>query len=122
MSVSRYASKKILQALFNKKSFSISSTYMALHTGDPGDSGANEVVGNKYARQQVGFHEADVTAINEGVREFPDMPECVITHIGIWDASKGGNFIWGGPFLRGKSINDGDTYRVPSGSLTAVIG
>lgn len=82
------------------------ATWISLHTGDPGTTGANEVNGGNYARVQVnaqgGASPAWGTAsnrqmTNSGAVTFPQGGgDAQVTHFGIWDAQNGGNFIRGG--------------------------
>ena len=70
--------------------------YVSLHTGEPGEDGSAEVLGEGYARQRVAFGRArDRVSLNDGQTEFPDMPDVSVTHIGLWDAAHGGAFLWG---------------------------
>jgi hypothetical protein len=82
-------------------SFSVSTVYASLHTGNPGITGANEATGGSYARQAVtlgapsGGSESTSVALN-----FTGMPAVGapgITHIAVWDAVSAGNFLWAGP-------------------------
>ena len=109
MSISTYAQKAVLQYLFGKPG------YMSLHTFDPGKDGGNEVG----KRQLTNFTISTNKVTNKDIVEFPDMPKSTITHVGIWDAN--GNFIWGGSFVKPKSLDEGDTYRVPNDTLTVVL-
>lgn len=100
MSISNYAENKLLDHILGKTSFTMPSVYVSLHTGDPGETGANEVAGGSYARQAVagaGWNAAasgladNVNAIN-----FTNMPACTVVGVGLWDASTSGNFLMGG--------------------------
>jgi hypothetical protein len=62
MSISNYAELKILDAVFRHTStgggLPTANPYISLHTADPGETGASEVAGGSYARQQAAFDAA----------------------------------------------------------------
>lgn len=82
------------------------ATYISLHTGDPGTTGASEVAGGSYARVQVNANGGASPAwgsatsgelTNSGAVTFPQGGgDAAVTHFGIWDAATNGNFIRGG--------------------------
>src|SRR6056297_922 len=88
--------------------------YVALFTSAPSDSGGGtEVSGGGYSRQSVTFDAAsspggttsnssEVTFLASGA-DFG-----TVTHIGIFDASTGGNLLWHGAMTASKTIADGD--------------
>ena len=58
MSISNYLENKLLDAVFNATAFNVTGDpYISLHTADPGETGASEVTGGSYARQQAAFGE-----------------------------------------------------------------
>ena len=90
---------------------------VSLHTGDPGQSGANEVHGGTYKRQQVSLRLAGDLLENVGAAPFEGMPVCRITHVAVWDA-EGHNLGWG-PLNEARMIaNDGDTYNLRAGDIS----
>ena len=100
------------------------SAFVSLHTGDPGDTGANEVTGGAYARQgpivftNVGSN--PTVASNSALLSFPVATAAwgVITHFGQWDAVTVGNFRGGAALTTSAPVNNGDTARFLPGSLT----
>ena len=99
--------------------------YLSLHTGDPGETGANEVLatGTGYARVAVSVVDAswDAPAVaaggrrrsaNAAPRTFPNPIANwgTITHVGFWDLGTvgTGNFIWGDPLGITRAVNAGD--------------
>lgn len=92
--------------------------YVSLHTGDPGDTGANEVEGEGYERIPVTFAEPEnkLSSNLEDI-EFVNMPTCTITHIGLWDAKTGGEFWWAGSLGAAKDLQSGDIVRIRIGDL-----
>jgi len=73
--------------------------FISLHLADPGLGGDNEVAAQSYIRQNAS---AAFGVASEGEKKssadvlFENMPESAVTHIGVWDAEEGGNFLWGG--------------------------
>lgn len=101
-----------------------SARWIALHTADPGETGASgELSGNGYSRVASAFGAAvsggasntGLVAFNASGGDFG-----VITHCSIWDASTGGNCLWQGPCTN-KTIADGDSYQFPIGALTVSL-
>lgn len=73
------------------------ATWIALHTGDPGTTGANEVVGAPYARKQVVWGAASGGS-RVGSQVAIDVPAGgPYTHWSAWSASSAGTFYTGGP-------------------------
>lgn len=69
------------------------SMYVSLHTGDPGNTGANEVAGGSYIRQLETFGVAASGALsNVTAITFEDMPSCKVTYVGFWSADTAGTF------------------------------
>src|SRR4051812_10051571 len=73
-----------------------SPLYASIHTADPGDNGANEVVGGSpaYARKAV-----TLAAASGGVRSVTNQPvfdipiNTTINYVGYWTAAVGGSFV-----------------------------
>lgn len=97
--------------------------YIALFTSDPTDTGSagTEVsTGTGYARTAVTFTVTDDTASNSAAVEFPAASGGnwgTVSHIGVMDASSGGNMIVHSALSVAKAINDGDVFRIPTGDL-----
>ena len=101
--------------------------YVALYTAAPSDSGGGtEVSGNGYAREAVTFAAATSpggTTSNTGAVTFTASGGNwgSITHIGIHDASTGGNLLWHGAMTASKTVNDGDTLEFSIGNIDLTI-
>ena len=97
--------------------------YIALFTSDPTDTGSagTEVsTGTGYARTAVTFSVTGDTASNSAAVEFPAASGGswgTVSHIGVMDASTGGNMIVHSALDTAKAINDGDVFRIPTGDL-----
>ncbi len=110
MGTSTYLGNAIVNAIVNATSFSLAGNpYVSLHTGDPGITGANEVSGGSYARQQTGFNAAASKAgANTASITFSSMPTATVTYVGLWDASTSGNFLGGGELSESVSVSVGN--------------
>ena len=99
------------------------SWYIALFTSDPTDTGSagTEVsTDTGYARTAVTFTVSGDTASNSAAVEFSAASGGnwgTISHIGVMDASTGGNMIVHSALTTAKAINDGDVFRIPTGDL-----
>jgi len=99
------------------------SVYVSLHTADPGTTGASEVNSGThtwYARVAVtratGSWAAPSTngsarrTSNSGTVTFAAPTTSVsVTHMGIWDATTTGNFLWGGALGTTRNLANGDS-------------
>lgn len=70
-------------------------TYISAHTGDPSTTGANEVTGGSYARQQTTWGSASDGDRTGSQVTVPIPAGTTVTHWGIWSAVSGGSFIGG---------------------------
>jgi hypothetical protein len=100
------------------------TTYVSLHTADPGATGASEVAGGAYARQgPAAFSNAGsnpTVASNSAILTYAAATAAwgTITHFGLWDALASGNFRGSGALNTPKAVNAGDTARFAAGALT----
>lgn len=99
--------------------------YVGLFTSDPTETGAagTEVTGGSYARTGVSFTVAGDTATNSAAVEFAAATAGwgTITHIGIMDASSGGNMIVHAALSVSRAILDGDVFRIDTGNLDITL-
>lgn len=124
MSIADWLELKLLDKVFNNTDFTVTTPYVSLHDGDPGEDGSNEITAgdNSYARQAASFGAAASGAVStDAALEWTDMPAVTVSHVGVWDAATDGNFLWGGALAASKATNAGDTFSIASGSLTATL-
>ena len=98
--------------------------YVALFTSNPDeDASGTEVSGGAYARQSVAFTVSGNTASNLAAIEFPTATASygTVTHIGVFDASSGGNLIAYAALTTSKAIDTGDVMRIPSSDLDVTM-
>lgn len=97
----------------------IAAAYASLHTGAPGDSGANEVTGGSpaYARKAITFGAASggsMAATNQPVFDVPGST--TVTHVGFWSAVSGGTFL-GSADVTDEAFASQGTYTLTSATL-----
>ena len=128
--LSDFAETKILEFMLdaNPNTWTSPATvYVSLHTADVQDDGSGtEVSGNAYARVGVtgGFGVTGDTADNDAAITFPTASGGAwgtVTHVGIWDASSGGNLLVHGVLSASKVVGDGDTFEFAIGNLDVVL-
>ena len=102
--------------------------FVGLFTAAPSDTGGGtEVSGSGYAREATGTITVSgtaTTATNAAAIEFDPASGGnwgTITHAAIFDASTGGNMIAWAELTTSRTINDGDVFRIPAGSLTVTL-
>jgi hypothetical protein len=126
--LSDYAEKLLLDYAMTAGSVTRPTAwYVALYTGAPSDSGGGtEVSGSGYARQAVTFAAATSgagTTSNTNAQTFTASGGAfgTVTHIGILDASSGGNLLWHGAMTASKTIADGDTLEFSIGNIDLTL-
>lgn len=100
--------------------------YLALFTTNPAEDGSGTEVsgtGTAYARQSVSFTVSGNTASNSAAVEFPTATATygTVTHVGVYDASSGGNLIAYAALTTSKAIDTGDVLRIPLGELDITL-
>ena len=122
--LSDYAEKLLLDFLMTSGTATRPTAwYVALYTAAPSDSGGGtEVSTGGYARQSVSFDAASSpggTTSNSGEVSFTasGADYGTVTHMGIFDASSGGNLLWHGALTASKTVADGDTLTFAVGNI-----
>lgn len=100
--------------------------YLALFTSNPAEDASGTEVstsGTAYARQSATFTVSGNTASNSGAIEFPTATANygTVSHVGVYDASSGGNLIAYAELSTSKVIETGDVFRVPDGDLDVTL-
>lgn len=126
--LSDYAEKLVLDWLMTTGTATRPTAwYVALYTAAPSDSGGGtEVTGSGYARKSVTFNAASTpggTTSNSNIVSWTAAGGNygTVTHVGIFDASTGGNLLWQGGLSTSKTVNDGDTIQFSAGNLTLTL-
>ena len=98
--------------------------HIALYTAAPSDTGGGtEVSGGGYGRKAVTFVVSGNTASNNAAIEW-DVATAnygTVSHVGVFDASSGGNLIAYAALTTSKTISTGDVFRLPSGDLDITL-
>ena len=98
--------------------------FVALYTAGPNDTGGGtEVSGGGYVRKAATFTVSGDTASNSGAIEYPTATANygTVSHVGIFDASSGGNLIAYAALTVSKTISTGDVLRIPAGDLDVTL-
>ena len=124
--ISSYLSNKLLGHTFGEAAYAEPTCYLGLFTtapAMPAGTGGVEVSGGAYARQplagSMGAPASEAIASNAAVT-FPSATASwgTVTSVGIFDASTSGNLLWSSPLGSSASVNSGDSFTIPAGSLT----
>lgn len=119
MANSSYLRKLILRQVFIGAN-GVPEKYISLHSGDPGEDGANELAGA--ARQQIVLEAIDNEEVgNRDVLQFDKLPAGTVSHFGIWDARDGGHFWTGGKLALGLIVSEGQSVRWAPGDIAIGI-
>lgn len=108
----------------------LSDVYLSHHTADPGASGVNNDVSTALAGGRTplatsnlsspapsangGFQVSNTTTVTAAASATSTQ---TVTHVGIWDAPSGGNFISYGLLSPAAPIVTGDLYRFATGQI-----
>ena len=139
--MSDYLENQIIDHLFRAATFSKpAALYYALFTAAPSDAGGGtEVSGNNYSRAQLNPSNTNYNATQGGTTgassgtggqtsnaaaiTFPTPSGTwgAVTHIGVFDASSGGNLLMWAPLTTAKTINSGDAVSFTAGQFTFTL-
>jgi len=119
--LSAYLANKFLDAVGNGTAYSAANVYIKLHTGDPGANGTANAA-TETTRKEVTFASASAGAIaSDAAVTWTNIAGSEdATFFTAWDNLSGGNFLFSGS-ITGNAYIAGDTYTIPSGSLTASL-
>jgi len=98
------------------------AVWVKLHTGDPGSAGTSNAAGET-TRKQASFAAASggANASNADVAWTNVSTNETITDVSYWTASTAGTFIGSCQLTASKQLFAGDTFTIPSGSLTMAL-
>jgi hypothetical protein len=125
MSFTNFLETEVLDHVFGGNAYTAPVTlYTGLYTAAPSDTGGGtELSGNGYARQATAFTVTGNTASNTDAEEWATATGSwgTITHVGVFDASTGGNLMAYGTLTASKTIATGDVFRIPAGDLDITL-
>ena len=119
--LSSYLANKFLDAVGNATAYSAANVYVKLHTGDPGANGTANAA-TETTRKEVTFAAASSGAIaSDAAVTWTNIAGSEdASYFTAWDNASAGNFLFSGT-ITGNAYTAGDTYTIPSGSLTASL-
>jgi hypothetical protein len=127
MSLSNTFETHTLQYLFTTTSVTRPTAwYIALFTSNPAEDASGTEVstsGTAYARQSATFTVSGNEATNSAAIEFPTATASygTVSHVGVFDASTGGNLIAYAALTTSKAIDTGDVLRINSAELDVTL-
>lgn len=118
---SSYLANAFLDSLGNDTSFAVETVYVKLHVGDPGANGTGNPA-TETTRKAASFDTASAGALasNADITWTNIAGSQDATFFTAWDSATNGNFLFSGS-INGNAYTAGDTYVIPSGSLTVSL-
>ena len=97
------------------------TTYVKLHTGDPGAAGTSNASAETTRKAITWSAAASGSKSMSGTLSWTSWAAGTetISHISIWDNSTAGNVLWSGQLSSNKTVNNGDTLNITA--LTAAL-
>jgi hypothetical protein len=119
--LTNYAEERLLRHLLGDSAFTIPAAhYLALHTADPGETGATaEVSGGSYARKLIAFdwNSGGSRVENNAAVTFTSMPAGTVSHFSIWDALTSGNCLVKGALASPQTLSAGQSITAATGEI-----
>ena len=119
--LSAYLANALLDSVGNATSFSVANVYVKLHVGDPGANGTANAA-TETTRKACSFAAASGGSISsDAAISWTNIAGSQnATYFTAWDNATTGNFLFSGT-MTGNAYTAGDTFTIPSGSLTASL-
>lgn len=125
MSISNYVETKVMDAIFNNASpaaLQLANRYVKLHTGDPGEDGTANAATETTRKSVTSAASSDGVFTSTNDLQWTTVAANeTYSHVSLWDNSTAGNCLWSGALTTPKTVNAGDTFTIPSGSLTVTL-
>lgn len=129
--LSDYMELKVLDSIFGNIAFpSNANLFFALFTAAPSDSGGGtEVTGGSYARKSMANNATNFPAAAAGAKSngtvitFAQATASwgTVTHLGVFDASSGGNLLAWCSLTTSKLVDINDTFEIAVGDLDVTL-
>jgi len=118
VSISNYAELKLLDTLGNT-SFAVTTCYVKLHLGDPGEDGTSQAA-TETTRKAVSWSSAaSGSKASSATLTWTNVAATkTYTHWSMWDNSTAGNCLWTGALSASASVTAGDTFEITSLTLS----
>lgn len=119
--LSTYLANAFLDSVGNATAFSVSTAYVKLHVADPGANGTANAA-TETTRKSVSFSAASSGSLaSDAAITWTNIAGSQdATFFTAWDSLTTGNFLFSGT-ITGNPYTAGDTYTIPSGSLTVSL-
>lgn len=120
----------ILDHIFDVAAYTATSIWVSLHSGDPGETGANELTSaGSYARARASHKWASAGSgaiSNNAAITFPTASADwngggTLSYFGIFTTVSGSTFLASGTLRTAKAITNGDTASFASSGLTVTL-
>ena len=123
---SNFLENALINAVLRNTTYTSPATvYVGLFTNDPTDADSGtEVTGGSYARTSVTFGApSNGVSTNSADVTFPTATAGwgEVTHVGLYDASTGGNLLFHTGLDTAKTIDSGDIFKITSGNLSVTL-
>ena len=123
---SNFLENALINATLRATTYTSPATvYVSLYTSDPTDADSGtEVSGGSYARTSVTFGApSNGVSTNSADVTFPTATAGwgEVTHVGLYDASTGGNLLFHTGLDTAKTIDSGDIFNITSGNLSVTL-
>lgn len=108
-----------LDAVARNVSYAEAAVWVKLHLGDPGSAGTTNAAVETTRKQATFGSAASGRAISNTVAvEWTNVSTNeTYTHVSLWDAESGGNFLGRDDLSSPAPVEAGDTFRIPIGDL-----
>jgi hypothetical protein len=118
MSIANYAENKLLDTLGNT-SFAVTTCYVKLHLGDPGEDGTGSPAAET-TRKAVSWNAANSgsKASSAALTWTSVAATETYTHWSMWDNTTGGNCLWVGQLSSSAAVTIGDTFEITTLTLS----
>lgn len=112
-----------LDAVARAVAYSEAEVWVKLHLGDPGAAGtSNPAVETTRMQATFGSAAASRAISNTAAVEWTNVSTTeTYTHVSLWDASTGGNFLGRDDLSSPAAVTAGDTFRIPIGDLDLTL-
>jgi hypothetical protein len=120
MSISNYAELKILGHTTGQTAWTApTTTYVKLHTGDPGEDCTANAATNT-SRQSAAWSAASsgAIAVSAAITWTNVSTTETYTYWSLWDNSTAGNPLWSGALSSSAAVTAGDTFQITALTLS----
>lgn len=96
--------------------------FVQLHKGDPGEAGTSNTC-TESKRKGISWNEPSSGSMSSSnAQNWTNVAATEeVTHISIWTAEEGGDYVTGGPLEEARSLIEGENFELPSGEVIQVL-